>query len=286
MDRFLLAIAPLGPDEVGGSDVAEWANELARKGLADATVAARLAAISSFYQFCMTTYTDAGGQPLTRHNPVAIVERPRVEKYGNSRPLTIEQLRDLLGVIDRSTIQGMRDYAMILIAVYTGRRSAEVRGLRIANIQHFSNGQLRYCWKGKRGKMRWDDLPAPVYQAMQLYLEAAGRGGLGLGLGEPMFIAHNGHDVSCRPLCSEFFNQMVKGYAKAAGLPEWVHTHTLRHTASALRLSAGRSVLEISRLLGHSSLQVTQIYIEAMTGFEDDGWQDVERVLDGARQGK
>lgn len=266
--------------DVGGADVAAWANDLAERGLADATIAQRLAALSAFYRFCMTTYTDGGGQPLASHNPVAMVPRPTVAKYGNSRPLTVEQLQALLGCIDTSTVQGMRDKAMILMAVYTGRRSVEIRTLSVGYIQHNANGKVRYCWrvyKKRAAKMRWDDLPAPVWQAIQLYWSASGRE---LGLNEPAFVSHNGAPGSSRPLSSEFFNQMVKGYAKSAGLPDWVTAHTLRHTASALRILAGRDVLEVNRLLGHGSLHTTQIYIEALTGFEDHGWSAVEKILD------
>jgi site-specific recombinase XerD len=281
LNSFLLFIAPLGPGDVGGSDVDEWANELA-DSLSPATVAQRLAALSSFYQYCMTTYTDGDGEPLASFNPVGQVERPAIPIYGNSRPLAIEQLRTLLGAVDRETVRGMRDYAMILMAVYTGRRSREIRELTVGLIQHNANGQVRYCWKGKRNKTRWDDLPGPVWDAIQLYWMAAGRSP---GLNEPVFTAHNGRSGPPRPLSSEFFNAMVKRLAREARLPEWVHVHTLRHTASALRLAAGRGVLEINRLLGHASLRTTQIYIEALGGFADDGWAGVERVLDvGAGQ--
>jgi site-specific recombinase XerD len=275
MNSFLLFIAPRGPGDVGGADVDEWASELAGS-LSPATVAQRLAALSSFYQYCMTTYTDGSGEPLASFNPVAQVERPVVEVYGKSRPLTVEQVRALLGAVDRETVRGLRDYAMILIAVYTGRRSREIRELTRGYIQYNAPGQVRYCWKGKRNKTRWDDLPAPVWDAIQLYWMAAGQDP---GLNEPVFISHNGHSGPPRPLSSEFFNRMVQRLAQAAGLPEWVHVHTLRHTASALRLAAGRSVLEINRLLGHASLRTTQLYIEALAGFDDEGWQDVERVL-------
>ncbi len=277
MSTFLLHIRPLGPGEVGGADVDEWANEMTAE-LAPATVAARLAAVSAFYQYCMTMFTNGDGRPLASFNPVAQVERPAVQKYGKSRPLSVEQLTALLGVVDRGTVQGMRDYAMILMGVYTGRRSSEIRRWTVGYIQHNARGTVRYCWKGKRGKSRWDDLPSPVWAAIRLYWAAAGREP---GLNEPVFIAHNGHDIS--PLSGEFFNQMIKRWAVVAGLPEWVHVHTLRHTAASLRLKAKRGVLELNRLLGHELLRTTQIYMQAMTGFVDEGWGDVERLLGGAK---
>jgi integrase len=167
---------------------------------------------------------------------------------------------------------------MILMGVYTGRRSEEIRGLRWGDIQHTADGCVRYHWKGKGGKSQWADLPSPVYKAIRLYLEAAGRKP---GMDEPVFVAHNGSGQ--RTLSGEWFNQMVKGYAQAAGLPEWVHAHSLRHTAAALRLQGGRGVVEIQRLLGHSSLRVTQIYLEALEGFRDEGWPDVERLIEAGQ---
>lgn len=265
--------------EVGGADVAAWANDMADRGLADATIAARLSALSAFYRFCMTTYTDAAGLPLAQFNPVSVVQRPEVIRYGNSRPLTPEQFVALRDQIDRTTVTGLRDFAIIVMAIYTGRRSAELRNLLVGHIQHTATGH-RYLWRGKRGKTRWDDLPTPVWQAIQLYWLKAGRESARAN--EPVFIAHNGRAVAPHPLSSEFLRLMVKDYAHAADLPD-ITFHTLRHSAVALRLKGGASVLEVSQLLGHGDLRTTQTYLEAIEGFVDTQWQDVESVLAAAQ---
>lgn len=277
-------IYPLFIDEVGGSKVIAWANEMAERGLSEATVNARLAALASFYGFCMATFTDSQGKPLTSFNPAAGVKRGQVEIYGNSQPLSVDQVRALLDVVDRATVIGMRDYAALLMGVYTGRRSEEIRGLRWGDIQHTADGRVRYHWYGKGGKSRWDDLPMPVYQAIRLYLDAAGRMP---GAGEPVFMAHNGHARrESEMLSSEWLNAMVQRYARLAELPEWVHAHTLRHTAANLRAQLGRPLQEISMLLGHSSLRVTQIYLQAQAGFTDEGWPEVERLVAGVNDEK
>lgn len=274
-DKF---IYPLFIDEAGGREVVAWANGMAERGLSEATVNARLAGLASFYGFCMATFTDSQGKPLTSFNPAAGVKRGQVDLYGNSQPLSVDQVRALLDVVDRSTVAGMRDYAALLMGVYTGRRSEEIRALRWGDIQHTADGRVRYHWRGKRGKARWDDLPMPVYQAIRLYLDAAGRNP---GAGEPVFVAHNGHVGGGIILSSEWLNAMVQRYARLAELPEWVHAHTLRHTAANLRAQLGRPLQEISMLLGHSSLRVTQIYLQAQAGFTDEGWEDVERLVAG-----
>ena len=59
----------------------------------------------------------------------------------------------------------------------------------------------------------------------------------------------------------------LKRYARLAGLRiDSLHVHTLRHTASMLRRAAGDDVQEISDFLGHSSLAITQIYLQAVEG--------------------
>lgn len=279
LNDFKRFISPRGLGEIGGGDVAAWANDLAQRGLAESTINARLAALSSFYRFCMTSFTDEHGIGLIGFNPVSAVERARITPYGKSRPLSPEQVRTLLDAVNRSTVQGMRDYAMILMAVFTGRRSAEIRHLRWGDIMHTADGRVRYHWRGKGGKERWDDLPQPVYDAICLYLEVAGR--TDLHTDDYIFVSLNGDN---EPLSSEWYNQTVKRYAQAAGLPAWVHAHTLRHTAAHLRVRAGQSVLEIQRLLGHANLRITQIYLNAQGGFQDTGWQAVQEVLAGSNE--
>jgi integrase/recombinase XerC len=262
---------------VGGSDVANWVSALTRRGLAPATVNARLAAVSAFYRFVMNVYTDADGKPLAHYNPAAAVKRARVEMYGKSKPLTEQQVRQLLSVIDVSTVRGARDYAVLLMAIYTGRRSAELRNLRWGDIEMTTDGQCaRYHWQGKGGTSRWDDLPPPVCRAICNYLERAGRRP---ELDEPVFVRHNGQG-GLRPLTSEFLNSMVKRYARLAGLSEDVHAHTLRHTAANLRYKL-TDLRTVSQLLGHASFRITEVYLARLVGFKDDSWAEVERLLDG-----
>ena len=270
--------APHLLENLGGADIAAWVNRMVERGLSTATINMRIAAVSSFYKYCMTTFTDGQGRPLATFNPAAGVKRGKVELYGNSRPLSIGQVRALLDVVDCSTASGMRDRAVLIMGIYTGRRSEEIRELRWGDILHTADGKPRYCWHGKGHKSRWDDLPMPVYQAIVLYLDAAGRRPKA---GEFVFICHNGHEAG-QALSSEWLNSMVKMYANQAGLPDWVHAHTLRHTAANLRAQIGRPLQEISMLLGHSSLRVTQIYLEAQMGFTDEGWRDVEKLVGGA----
>lgn len=273
---FAKFISPQGLWEAGGADASRWANEMGEQ-LAATSVNARLAAVSAFYTFCMTAYTDGQGTPLASFNPIAQVRREKISPYARSRPLSSEQVRSLLTAIDMTTMCGNRDYAMILMALFTGRRSAEIRCLRWCDIMHTAEGQVRYHWKGKGGKARWDDMPPPVYAAIQAYAMVGGQ----RRPGDYVFASHNGQQTT-NPLTSQFFNVMVQRYAKLAKLPAWVHVHTLRHTATALRLKSGCTILELQALLGHASPRTTMIYVEELRGFKDESWHRVADLLAGA----
>jgi site-specific recombinase XerD len=272
-------VEPLSLDEIGGAEAEAWANDLVERGLSPATINARLSAVSSFYTWAMQSFTDAQGQGLATFNPISVVERPSVQPFGKSRALTIDQARDLLAAIDRSTVIGARDFAMILMGLYCGRRSAEIRGLTWSDVEFYAEEHVRYRWNGK-GKARWDTLPPPVYDAITIYLEQAGRRE-SIRPGDHVFISHSVNGDG--ELSSQWFNARVQSYASEAGLPEWVTAHTLRHTASELRDEAGEDLWGIGQLLGHSSPETTRVYRNEMAGYEDESWPRVQQLLEGGQ---
>ena len=77
-------------------------------------------------------------------------------------------------------------------------------------------------------------------------------------------------------------NRIIKRRFVAAGCkPEDVHTHTLRHTAAALRWrdGDGEDLMRISEFLDHSSVSITQIYLSKQRKPIDDGWTAVEQLI-------
>src|SRR5919199_563856 len=93
-----------------------------------ATFNQRLAIISSFYTFAMQ-------RGLLNGNPIARVERRTVEAYAGARALDYAQLKQRMAAIDRTDLLGARDYALLAVALQTGRRLSELASLRWAGIQ-------------------------------------------------------------------------------------------------------------------------------------------------------
>ncbi len=265
-------------DEATRADAERFAADLRRQGVSESTINLKLSACSSFYEFGRNRFTiieDGRERGVFEFNPFSRVKRARVEKYGKASPLAVYQAQRLLAQPDRTTERGARDYAMLLMAILTGRRNHEICQLRWRDVE--SAGF--YQWRGKGGKERRDTLPAPVWAAIQTYLQVAGRL-TSLQADDPVFTSER---YTHKPLSTSWFNSMVKDHAQAAGLPEGVHAHTLRHTAAALRDESGSSVLEISRLLGHADLRTTQIYLNTMRA-EDEQWAAAWALLESSSE--
>jgi len=294
--RMFFEYADVRPWNVGGAQVIGWQQVMRRAGLAEATINLRLAALSSFYSFCCYRFVIVDPQtgrevPLAERNPVMRVERASVSPYEKSNYLSLDEVRALLRSIDRSTVVGLRDYALIVTYVYTARRSSEIRCLKWGDIRH-DGGRVFYRWHGKGGRSREDELPLPAYNAIVAYLEGAGRLE-GMEEEESVFTALSNvaerlptvkgrglQDGNGSPLSSSFVNRIVKKCARRAGL-KWreIHTHTLRHTAAMLRRELGGDVQELQELLAHSSMAITQIYIQHTEKRVDTMWAQVEALI-------
>jgi site-specific recombinase XerD len=83
-----------------------------------------------------------------------------------------------------------------------------------------------------------------------------------------------------QPISAYEVGRRLKRYGRLAGLRiDNLHVHTLRHTAAMLRREAGDDVQEISEFLGHSSLAITQIYLQAVEGRQDTSWSKIADLL-------
>jgi site-specific recombinase XerD len=128
--------------------------------VAPTTANLRLAAISSFYRYALRHDFIRGGNPVER------VERQAVQAYAAARPLAYDELRERLAVIDLSTPAGLRDYALLLLGLHTGRRVSELAGLRREHIIIRAN-RVEITWvRCKGGKTMRDELPRKGMQGL------------------------------------------------------------------------------------------------------------------------
>ncbi|MBA3946611.1 MAG: tyrosine-type recombinase/integrase [Herpetosiphonaceae bacterium] len=221
---------------------------------APATYNRRLAILSSFYRYA------AQQRLLPTDNPITRVERRRVESYAGAQPLDAGDMKDLLKQIDRTTPTGARDYALLAVALQTGRRLSELAALRWSALRIGSDGRVQIHWRRtKGGKVMYDTLPLPLSTALLHYLHRA----YGPALGDLP------HDAAIWRSFSRNGSQgKALGIQSIADICEkrlgTSKVHTLRHTFARVMEDSGAKVSDIQARLGHASLSTTGRYLAAL----------------------
>jgi integrase len=166
--------------------------------------------------------------------------------------LSKTQAKDMLESIDRSTKQGLRDYALILMLMKTGLRRAELVALNRSDIKMMDGHHVAVIEHGKGDKRRIVKLRVDVYRALEDYLQARGREG------EALFVSfrRGDHPTSCR-MTDKAVELLVKKYAPVG---TELTPHGLRATFATLALEAEASLHQVQYALGHADPRTTERY--------------------------
>jgi integrase len=254
------------PDQVTSEEVFAYAHGIGLSGRdpSAVTVGARAACVSSFYRFLIR-------MGAVTSNPCDALERPKASP-APPRGLSADQVRQLLAVIPE-TPAGLRDRAIFLTLLLTGRRRSEVLNLKARDLA-VDGETVYYVYRGKGGKRGRRELPRPAYDATVRALAAFGKTLPDMGPDESLWRAVGGDGGIGDGTAYLRFRR----YLKDAGLP-LSGLHVLRHSAAKLRRDAGESVEAVSAFLDHSSLAVTTTYLRRLEGQEDAGWAAVAEAI-------
>lgn len=209
-------------------------------GLNAASRARKVSCIRGFYKYLTVK------AKLLEENPVQDLDSPR-PKRSLPRYLTLEESQRLLQSVDG--MHKERDYCILCIFLNCGLRISEIAGLNLSDIR---SDHLRVLGKGNKERVVYlNDATAEAinqYLAVRRNIAAIDRSAL--------FLSSRRTRVT-----REGLHAMVKKALLKAGLDsEKYSAHKLRHTAATLMLSNGVDVRTLQEILGHESLNTTQIY--------------------------
>jgi site-specific recombinase XerD len=155
------------PHNVTSQDIFVYAHSpgLSGKQPSAITIGARIAYISSFFRFLIR-------MDIVQSNPCDKLQRPQTSP-STPRGLSGNQVHQLLSVVPDSPI-GLRERAIILTMVLTGRRRAEVIGMKADNLI-LDGDRAYYTYRGKGGKHGHRELPQPALNAIRTALGAYGK---------------------------------------------------------------------------------------------------------------
>ena len=185
-------------------------------------------------------------------DPEAGIIYAREERKLPREILTQEEMVQLLETPDTGTILGYRDRTIMELLYTTAIRRNECRFLKVQDV-HFQDHLLRVFGKGQKERM------APIGRIALAFLDGY------MTNVRPLFMVDTQEDHlflsnKGRRLSRNVMGEFIAKYAKQAGIRKRVTPHTFRHTCATLMLRNRADIRHIQMLLGHESLESTQIY--------------------------
>ena len=169
--------------------------------------------------------------------------------------LSYEQIAELLNQPDLETVSGLRDRVMMELLYSTGMRRMELVNLQVFDVS--LQRKLVLIKRGKGGKDRYLPLSEPMCAWLEKYLNDS-RGALCGPLDDDrLFITDYGEAFK-----DSYLGDLVKRYMKQAGIEVNGSCHLLRHAMATHMLENGADIRFIQAMLGHASLETTEIYTQ------------------------
>jgi integrase/recombinase XerD len=185
------------------------------------------------------------------------IKGPKRKRGFNKDALTIDQAKKLLHSLDKSTLAGKRDYAMLNLMVRTGLRTIEIIRAKREDIGRQGGEPVLFIHgKGRDSKDELVLLTEHTLQPIKEYFLARGR----VRDEDPIFASHSTKNWGKR-LTTRSVSRIAKERLKAADLNDARLTaHSLRHTAITFSLLAGATPQEARAMARHSDINTTLIY--------------------------
>jgi integrase/recombinase XerD len=232
---------------ISKSHILDFIKHLREHEYTSSTIARKVAAIKSFFHFML-----AEGQ--LKEDPSATLDSPKVKKR---LPMAIskDDVDRLLAAPRKDqSIKGYRDLALLEVLYASGMRVTELVSLNLDDI--VDDNCIRVgSRKTASSKERIIPISPSAAEALRLYLERT-RLQLARHPDErSLFLNHRGKRLTRQGLWL-----IIKHYVDEVCISAEVTPHTLRHSFAAHKLSQGKSLQDIQKLLGHANISTTQIY--------------------------
>jgi len=268
-------------DPVTGQMKEEWIERKHYRENSRSGKQRKRASLRSLFRFLVKTHV-LDRDPMEEYEDATLKSRSR-----QKMPvfLTREEAMRLIHAVDsyhqkknRKSASWMeaRDLAIILLFLNTGMRVSELINLNLNSIQ--SDGQIyRIIVLGKGGKERMLKLNGKAVDALTHYLELRPTPYLAPGERDPLFLNKHAERISRKGV-----TQIIQKYVREANLPPKaanISPHKLRHTLATLLLAGGANLRVVQEILGHSSIQTTQIYTHVINTEKDEALDRLEKML-------
>jgi integrase/recombinase XerC/integrase/recombinase XerD len=233
-------------------DIQRYKDFLLSKKLSPTSLSTYLTAIRRFYDYLVSV-------ELVTENPAKRIKGSGRPQRHLRAPLTPDEVKALLDVIDPSSPVGLRDWAMINLMVRCGLSEIEIVRANVGDIKVKGGKQVVFVQgKSKDKKDEYVILTPPAQEAVEKYLETRGKP----KEDEPLFWGV-GNRAKGERITTRAIRERVNHYLKLAGIKrKGITPYSLRHTAALLAIESGAAVSEVKQMLRHKTVDSTLVYFE------------------------
>ena len=263
----------LRQNQIGHPDsetVRQYRQELQNSGKKPTTVKNYIIAVKRFFEWT----EEAGFYP----NIAKYIKSGHLSKNFKKDYLTSSQAKKILDEIDRSTLKGKRDYAMLVTMLTMGLRTIEITRANIEDIRTKGDATVLYVQgKGHEEKADLIRMPYHVETAIRDYLSVRNIA----NPSAPLFVSTSNHNHNGR-MTTRSIRRIVKTAFISAGFNSpRLTAHSTRHTAATLSLLNGATLQQTQELLRHKNIGTTEIYAHNIDATTNPAATDVEKAIFG-----
>lgn len=224
--------------------VADFRDACLEQGLSPGTVNRKLSSMRAFFDQLILR----GVMSINPAHP-KLVRPPKRGNVQKMEALSEAEAVAFLSVIDRSTVTGRRDYAVIMVDLHMGLRRSEALSIKSDQFRTI-DGKACVVFRSKGEKERIIWVNQDLEEALAAYAKDRGTA--------PGWL-FPGRDPK-KPMSGDNFWKMMQKYLEQAGIKKKVGTHGLRATFITLNLLKGTPLDQIQKTVGHSRGDTTLGY--------------------------
>ncbi|MCA6466862.1 MAG: site-specific tyrosine recombinase XerD [Chitinophagaceae bacterium] len=232
-----------------------WLNEL---GMSAASQARIISGIRGFFTYCLA-------EQLISNDPSTLLEAPKTPRHLPDT-LSIQEIDQLLGALDLSKPESIRNKAILETLYSCGLRVSELVNLTCSGY-YPKEGFIRIIGKGNKERLVPIGSNAMKYiDQYQQHIRQHQR--IQTGQEDFLFLNRSG-----RQLSRVMIFYLIKSLAIQAGINKNISPHTFRHSFATHLVEGGADLRAVQEMLGHESITTTEIYTHLNRDFLRDTLQ-------------
>jgi len=233
------------PEKLTLEDLRRFTRYVHEMGLNDYSQARVISGIRAFYKYLLM-------EDITDKDPTAMLEGPKLRRK-LPEVLSVPEIDKILGALDLSKPEGLRNKAMLEVLYGCGLRVSEAVNLKITHL--FLREQFIKV-TGKGDKERLVPIGEEAIKHLLIYRDTV-RVHIPVQAGEEnyLFLNKRGHHLS-----REYVFMALQSLGREAGINKKISPHTFRHSFATHLVEGGADLRAVQEMLGHASITTTEIY--------------------------